>query len=56
MYEYKVIKSEFHWSNNMNKFENLLNEYAQKGWNVTGFSVVGDQANNFVALLQRPKQ
>lgn len=55
MKEYKIIKSEFHWKNNMEKFEELLNEHARLGWDVTGFSTVGETGSSFVALLQRSK-
>ena len=55
MKEYKIIKSEFHWKKNMEKFEAMINEHAREGWNVVGFSTVGDTVAGFVALLERPK-
>lgn len=55
MNEYKIIESEFHWKDNMGKFETVLNEHARQGWDVTGFSAVGDSGSSFIALLQRAK-
>ena len=39
----------------MGKFETLLNEHARQGWDVTGFSTVGETGSSFVALLQKDK-
>ena len=55
MNEYKIIKSKLHWNDNLIKFEEHLNSHATQGWEVVGFSVVGDQTNNFVALLKKSK-
>jgi hypothetical protein len=55
MKEYKINKSEFHWKNNKEKFETIINDYSREGWGVVGFSAVGDIGNSFVAFIERPK-
>jgi glutathione peroxidase-family protein len=55
MNEYKIIKSKFHWKDNMVKFENLLNEHASQGWKVVGFPNQTHEAHTFMAVLERSK-
>lgn len=55
MYEYKIIKSKFHWTDNIAKFEDLLNENARQGWKVVGLSNQTHGAHAFMAVLERSK-
>lgn len=55
MKEYKIIKSEFHWTKNLQKFEELINKEARNSWKVVGFSNLNGGESQFVALLERDK-
>lgn len=55
MDEYKIVKSKFHWKDNLAKFEDLLNEHAREGWKVVGFSNTTHGSHNFIAVLERSK-
>jgi len=55
MNEYKIVRSKFHWKNNMVKFEDLLNEHAREGWKVVGFTNQTHGAHTYIAVLERSK-
>ncbi len=55
MKEYKIIKSELKWKDNIKKFEDTLNDHARQGWEVKDIEIVGDVGNSFIALLQKER-
>jgi len=55
MYEYKIIKSDFHWKDNVSKFEDKLNEFARDGWRVVNVTLETNSSAAFVAFLERSK-
>ena len=55
MKEYKIVKSETTWKNNIQNFEDVLNTYARQGWEVKDIDLVGGSASAFIALLEKSK-
>lgn len=53
MKEYKVLQSTFNWTQNITKFEDLLNTYARQGWTVKDIELIGGAGTNFIALLEK---
>lgn len=55
MKEYKVLQSTFNWTENIKKFEDLLNTYARQGWTVKDIELIGGTGSSFIALLEKDK-
>ena len=55
MKEYKVLKSTFNWTENIQKFEDVLNTYARQGWIVKDIELIGGAGSSFIALLEKNK-
>ncbi|GEQ86863.1 hypothetical protein ULMS_23710 [Patiriisocius marinistellae] len=55
MKEYKILKSEISWKDNIQNFEDLLNTHARQGWEVKDIDLIGGSASQFIALLEKQK-
>ena len=55
MKEYKVLKSTFNWTENIQKFEEVLNTHARQGWTVKDIELIGGAGSSFIALLEKDK-
>ncbi|MGJ8666669.1 MAG: DUF4177 domain-containing protein [Patiriisocius sp.] len=55
MKEYKVIKTDVTWKDNIQNFEDLLNTYARQGWEVKDVELVGGSSSHYVAILEKQK-
>ena len=55
MKEYKVLQSTFNWTENAQKFEDLLNTHARQGWAVKDIELIGGSGSSFIALLEKDK-
>lgn len=55
MKEYKILKSEVYWKKNTERFEELINSEAKKGWKVVGFTNLNGEEDIFAALLERDR-